>query len=459
MTTRQNPLAGRYFNDPGFAAAMSNLASAFAPPSPEEYLLAEQVKGERTTNAALTDLYGMAGGNPDILGGIVAGGWTPNQGFEAMRGGLANERYATDVGAATELQKQRIATLGNMGSTVLGYGEAMPGLPEDVAAAIGLPEFAPQSGAALGAPAPYKSKAEVEGDILAGLSPDEQRAILGSGVDTVMVDTPDGPVFSDPLSAFGQNAYVNPGSTAAPEPVMLIGPNGERVSGFALPTGGYALGDGKTPAPADFVAYKMPQIQGTADEVGGTGSNKTEYNRTQAITTESDMLIDSLVAEVQGQAGAVGIAGTLQNLQQNVGQVLAELNAAYGDADGLVTPDMMSGMLQTDGNHDPTFARLRSGMLQLAYLNAQRDNPSGEVSRFALERQLEALSQGMLANDKSFLAALAMNKEANARKRAAAEKLIGNEVTPPGAPAPATAAPAATGGLSPEALKWLEGTP
>ena len=42
MGTRMNPLAGRFFSDPAFAAGASNLAAAFAPPSPEDYLAAEQ---------------------------------------------------------------------------------------------------------------------------------------------------------------------------------------------------------------------------------------------------------------------------------------------------------------------------------------------------------------------------------------------------------------------------------
>jgi hypothetical protein len=141
--------------------------------------------------------------------------------------------------------------------------------------------------------------------------------------------------------------------------------------------------------------------------------------------------------EIQGQAGAAGLAGSVQNVGQNILQVGRELGSAFGGGpNALVTPEMLSSIGQVDGPYDPTFARLRSGMLQLAYLNAQRDNPSGEVSRFALERQIEALGQGLLANDESIMAALSMNKEANARKRAASEALVGGTVV----------APAGTGG-------------
>jgi len=459
MTTRQNPMAGRYFNDPNFAAAVSNLASAFAPPSPEEYLMAEKVKGLRTSNAALADAYGLAAGDFDKLG-VVADLYDPSNSYYSVDTEAATARRGQDVSAATALDKARIDGMFGLAGTPLAYNEAMPGLPADVAAAIGVPEFAPAAGAALGAPAPALNESEMIARIMADeMTTDERRAIAGSNIDPVQIVGEGGKsTYADPLSALGQEAFVNTGGTAAADPVMLIGPDGKRVSGFATPSGGYVLGDGKTPAPPGFVAYKLPQIQGTAEDVGGTGSNKTSYNEIQAITAESDMLIDSLVAEVQNQAGAVGIAGTLQNLQQNLGQVFSELNAAYGDADGLVTPEMMSGLVATDGSHDPTFARLRSGMLQLAYLNAQRDNPSGEVSRFALERQLEALSQGMLANDNSFLAALAMNKEANARKRAAAEALIGNTVVPPapgqGAAPPPAAAPAAGGNVTSSGVQW-----
>lgn len=433
MGTSANPMAGQYFNDPHFAAAVSNLAGAFAPPSADEYLTAEKVKGLRTSNSALADLYAQAGGDFDKLG-VVADLYDPSNSYYSVDTDAATARRGQDVTAATTRDKARVDGMFGLAGTPLAYNEAMPGMSPEIAAAIGVPAFAPQAGAALGAPAPPLSETEMIAQIMAGQSPEDQRAMLDpSTVQTL--DANGNAVYTSEMDAIGQPAYNATGGQAAPKPVMLVNPaDGKRVSGFALPQGSYVLGDGKTPAPADFVAYEMPRIEGTAEEVGGTGSNRTLSGRIDATLAESDMLIDSLTAEIQGQAGAAGLAGTVQSVGQNILQVGRELGAAFGDdPNALVTPDMLSGLGQTDGPYDPTFARIRSGMLQLAYLNAQRDNPSGEVSRFALERQIEALGQGALANDQSILAALGMNKEANARKRAASAALLGQEVVPPGA--------------------------
>ena len=443
MTTRQNPMAGRYFNDPNFAAAVSNLAGAFAPPSPEEYLTAEKVKGLRTSNAALADAYGLAGNDFDKLG-IVADLYDPSNSYYSVDTADATARRGQDVAAATALDKARIDGTYGLAGTKLGYGDTMPGLPPEIAAAIGAPAFAPQSGAALGAPAPLMNESEMMAAIIGQQSPETQRSLLD--LSTVNTVGPDGrPVVTSEIDAIGQPAFVNPGSESAPKAITF-----ER-GGVRL--GGFIKGDQYVDAAGNPLsveeagtAAEVGKPVGTNSELGITNSIITEKSRINSITTESDMLVDDLTAMIQGQAGAVGLAGTLQNVGQNILQVGQELGTAFaGDENALITPEMLSGVVQDGQPYDPTFAQLRAGMLQLAYLNAQRDNPSGEVSRFALERQIEALGQGLLANDQSVLAALDMTKQANARKRTA----YGTEG---GAPA----APAATS-LSPEALKWIEG--
>ncbi len=430
MVTRQNPMAGRYFNDPGIAAAVSNLASAFAPPSPEEYLLAEQVKGERLTNDTRNRMLGIAGDNFDQLG-IVADLYDPSNSFYSVDTEAATARRGQDVTAATTLDKARLDGMFGLAGTTLAYNEAMPGLSPEIAAAIGVPAMPPQAGSALGAPAPPLSETEMIAQIMAQQSPEDQRAMLDPS--TVQVAGPDGPVFAAEIDAIGQAAFNNQGGQAAPTAITFER-GGVRMGGFITPDGKYVDASGGPLSLEEAgTAAEVGKPVGTNQELGITNSNVTLAGRIDATLAESDMLIDSLAAEIQGQAGAAGLAGTIQSVGQNLLQVGRELGAAFGDdPNALVTPEMLSSLGQVDGPYDPTFARIRSGMLQLAYLNAQRDNPSGEVSRFALERQIEALGQGALANDQSILAALGMNKEANARKRAASRALLGQEVVPPG---------------------------
>jgi hypothetical protein len=440
-------MAGRYFNDPGIAAAVSNLAGAFAPPSPEEYLIAEKVKGARTTNSALADMYALAGGDFDKLG-IVGDLYDPSNSYYSVDTQNATTQRGQDITAATALDKARIDGMFGLAGTPLAYNEAMPGLSPEVAAAIGVPEFAPQAGAALGAPAPALNESEMIAQIMAEQSPEDQRSLLDPS--TVQTVGPDGqPVITPEIDAIGMDAYNNPGGQAAPT-AITFDRGGVRMGGFITPDGKYVDSNGGPLTPEEAgTAAEVGKPVGTNAELGVTGSNRTAFNKIQAITVESDMLIDSLMQEIQGQAGAAGLAGSVQNVGQNILQVGRELGSAFGgDPNALITPEMLSNIGQADGPYDPTFARLRSGMLQLAYLNAQRDNPSGEVSRFALERQIEALGQGLLANDESIMAALSMNKEANARKRAASEALVGGTVVAPAGTGDGT------GGTTSSGLQW-----
>jgi hypothetical protein len=453
MSTRANPMAGRYFNDPGIAAAVSNLAGAFAPPSPEEYLLAEQVKGARTTNSALADLYAQAGGDFDKLG-VVADLYDPSNSYHSVGVESADRRYNTDSVAATSRANNRDTGLFGLAGTVLTGDEAMVGLPPEVAAAIGVPEFAPVAGQDIGAPASPLSETEMIAQIMAQQSPEDQRALLDPSV--VQTAGPDGqPVYTPEMDAIGMEAYNNPGGQAAADLVSYRTADGREGTAIFDPnTQTLVDASTKQPLPAGAQTYKL-QGGDKALMTGGTNSNQTLFDRITATTVESDMLIDSLATEIQGQAGAAGLAGTIQSVGQNLLQVGQELGAAFGgDPNAIVSQEDLASLGMPTGPYDQTFARIRSGMLQLAYLNAQRDNPSGEVSRFSLERQIEALGQGMLANDQSILAALGMNKEANARKRAAANALIGQEVVPPGAP-PAGGATGATDELTEEDLQYL----
>lgn len=447
MTTRQNPLAGRYFNDPNFAAAISNLAGAFAPPSPEEYLLAEQVKGERLTNDTRNRMLGLAGDDFDKLG-IVGDLYDPSNSYYSVDTEAATARRGQDVTAETALNKAVIDGTYGLAGTKLGYGDTMPGLPPEIAAAIGAPAFAPQSGAALGAPAPLMTEDQMMAAIIGQQDPETQRALLD--VNTVNTVGPDGKaIISSEADSIGQEAFVNPGSTAAPT-AITFDRGGVRMGGFIKDGKYYDAQGGPLSLEEAGTAAEVGKPMGTNAELGLTNSIVTERTRIDSITTESDMLVDDLKSLIQGQAGAVGLAGTLQNVAQNLVQVSNELATAFGQEDGIVTQEMLAQVLPSEGGpYDPTFAQLRAGMLQLAYLNAQRDNPSGEVSRFALERQLEALSQGLLANDQSVLAALDMTKQANARKRKAYGTAgAANDVAP-------AATPGAQGGnVTSSGIQW-----
>lgn len=479
MATRMNPVAGRFFNSPQFATAMSNLAGAFAPPSPQEYLIGEQLKRERQAASRLDELWAGAAGDPDRQA-VLLDLYNPDQSYYATNQADATKRYGIDTGArtaittnaadnaralevagindatnrrgqdidarvdlttnaadnaraldvariadATDRRGQNIGLIGDYATTPLERTEAIPGVPPEIAAALGLPALPSASGAALGAEAAPLSESEMKALILGDLSPADQRNAALSDVPVEQVVGPDGqPVFSTRMDAVGQQAYVPKGSEAKPTPITFER-DGVRMGGFVVGDQ-YVDADGVplSAVEAGTVA-EIGKPTGSNADLGITNSNLTDYNRVQQTVVQSNMLIDQLEGLVKANAGAAGAAGSIQMLAQDFVQTGRELGEAFGlGPDGIVTPDMLNA-IGGSGDYNPVFRQIRAGMLQLAYLNAQRDNPRGEVSRFALERQIDALGQGLVGNDQSVLASLAMSRDANARSLAAAEALVG----------------------------------
>jgi hypothetical protein len=103
MPTRQN----RYFNNPQMAAAFSNLAGIFAPPSAQDFLAMAKTQGVDEQNARLSQLFQAAGGDFDRMG-MAAGQWNPNQSFYAVDQGNAVTMRGQDVGAQNNLDVQRM---------------------------------------------------------------------------------------------------------------------------------------------------------------------------------------------------------------------------------------------------------------------------------------------------------------------------------------------------------------
>jgi hypothetical protein len=441
MATRNNPMAGRYFNDPNLAVAMSSLASAFAPPGAEEYLVAEKIRGTRTQNDALMDLYAGANGNLDVLGGVAAGGWSPNQGFENFREQNANERRNQDIMSGDRRFATEVGSADNRFNTQAGLVKGMmdPSGRNAVDPAFMEAIFGPGAPAMTSADPVMPSETQARGRLVQEgglhLNADDIYALTMEGVPTAeIVD----PATGQPRVTYGPTAardgatpFVNKGAEAKPTPIILVDPmTGEQVGGFAV-DGQFVLGDGQTPAPANLVPQSLPQATGPADQLGGTTANKSRYDQTRAAAAETRLLVNDLRGLVQSQAGAAGVVGTFQMLGQDFVQTGRELASALSQdptTDGIVSPDMLSQLNAMGQTYDPVFREIRAGMLQLAYNNARLNNPSGEVSRFALEREMEALGQGMLGNDQSVLAALDMVERNVTRKEAAAEALLGGQV-------------------------------
>lgn len=461
-------VGNKYYNNPQVGQAFQNLAQMYAPPSAQDMSALAQANARRQEATRLQQLF-ESGATPSesaALAGVQGYGQTPqgyNYGVDtaaatARHGhdqNLAGTQYTADQNLTGDMYAADQTRQGDMFNTLfgaLGEGEVRPAVPESEAALFGL---GGAIGGAAGVPS-RPSEDEVRGANLQSqmdtMTPDQLLG-LALGDETVKVQGDNGPVFANPgvAAATGAPAYVDKGSEAAPELLNWQSPDGGNGTAVFDPVRGTWL-DTQTqqPIPAGSTTFKA-QAQGGREDI--TKSNMTDYNRVQQTVTTSNALIDQLEGLIQSQAGAAGLPGTLRSMGQDFAQVGRELAGAFGDdMDGIVTEEMLAGLSADGGQYNPVYQQIRTGMLQLAYLNAQRDNPRGEVSRFALERQIEALGQGLLSNDQSILAALSMSREANDRSLQGADALVGRgpapqPPAPPTPPAPQSAPGPAVGAV------------
>ncbi|MFY7925561.1 MAG: hypothetical protein ACOVN5_07105 [Aquidulcibacter sp.] len=442
----------RYFNDATMAQAASNLASLFAPPSGADLSGYAAAKATREKAQYLADLIANPNDPTADRRATYLGAYAPTQSWEALRMGDATTRRGQDIGASTELEKQRLV---NEGSLQQLY--AAPTILDPGQVAITSNQFQQNTGLGPrleGAPKPLSETeqlAQERADLRAsGLLTDQMLVDSIRGEQTpVQIVGPDGKVrVQTPGAAIrrGDEVFVNRGAEAAPKAITFER-NGQRVGGF-VKDGQFVDATGRPLTEQEAgTAVNIGTPQGSNEQLGVTNSNQTDYNRVMQTVTQSNLLIDDLEKLIRGNAGAAGLPGTLQSVAQNIVQVGKELSAVVGeDPDAIVTPDRLAQLDEmlpgAAGPYNPVFQEIRSGMLQLAYLNAQRDNPRGEVSRFALERQIEALGQGLLGNDQAILASLGMNRRANDRALQGAEALVGR-LRPQTNNAPGPAAPPA----------------
>lgn len=456
MTTRQNPMAGRYFNDPNFAAAVSNLAGAFAPPSPEDYLTAEKVKGLRTSNAALADAYGLAGNDFDKLG-IVADLYDPSQSYYSVDTDAATARRGQDVAAATTLDKARIDGTYGLAGAKLGYEDTMPGLPPEAAAAIGAPAFAPQSGAALGAPAPPMNESEMLALIMGRQDPATQRSFLDPN--TVNTVGPDGrPVITSEIDAIGQQAYTDPGSQAAADMVSYIDPNGgEGTAVFDPNTRTLVDIATKEPLPTGTRTYKL-QGGDKALMTGATSANTTKGNQVIADAQYGLGRVGQFRKLLEDNPGVLGLPGTIRGFAQDVVAGALEMGAAFGDTKGVVDSvdevRQLAERVTGSGNYDPAIAQAYSYALEMAYLQAKMQDPGGEVNVRELERLLSTFDGGIAGNSQVLANLDVLQGQLNDRITYGSNLRDGAKATQ--VPLPGASAGGKTS-LSPEALKWIEG--
>jgi hypothetical protein len=234
-----------YFNDPAIAQAVGGIAEMFAPPSAQDQYAAVKTAETQQKMTALAEMY-RAANDPNISreqrenAAIAFGTYAPNQSFYAVDQGNLTSRQNNTADNTTKItttgmQEQGQTTRAMLEPVAAG---ATRFVPPDVASMFKVDDLqrgnvvlSPGETATLpgqngvggmtlaGAPKPLTAE-EVKGSIIAGLSPEEQRAVGIGNTPVQNVVGPDG----KPVIKFQADAVD---MTPAADPSKITGTEGD----------------------------------------------------------------------------------------------------------------------------------------------------------------------------------------------------------------------------------------
>lgn len=477
MPTRRNPNY-RGYSDPGIAQGFANLADIFKPPSGADVYGFTKARETQEKLKRAAELYAYVN-DPNFdqsrfdRMGVATGTWQPNQSYYSVdsAGRVSRENNAADNARAltqTGMQQQgetvrSITAPLNAGQTRapgLGAFFGMPDLPENTTGVINLNQgdtsYLPDGRVLRGAPKPL-SEEQKKAEILGGMSPEEQRAIVFGSTPVEVGRRPDGTAapMTRPQMLQNQALPVRDKSTQVfnYKTSDTAGRSGYAGTAIYDPiTGGLVDSQTGQPIPAGSVTYSA-QLTGdkTATGLGPTTANQTTANSQEANLVVLRNLVDQFSTLLKNNPGVIGIPGAVRGAAQDLGSVAAEFGAAFGGLapDAAVTAEQVQQATRALApTRDPAIQQARLMASDLAYKYAQAQNPSGEVSRQAFERALEALTGGALRNNQSALEALEGMRQFIDRQAGAVQSLRA-----PGAMAPGSSAPAMP--VAPE--RWERG--
>lgn len=282
MPTRQN----RYFNSPHMAAAFSNLAGLFAPPSAQDFYAMSRTEGQDFQNQAIRQAWeamsadGVTPQTQDRFGiaaTLFGQGFNPTQSNRAVDIASADRRYGVDVGAQTSLATNAADNDARLRQAILGAATNYQGsqaVDADLLEAItGVP------GVALPGAGPV---APTDAQVLGGQTQrlidsnqitDDMLVAQAFGSTPVQTFTgPDGqPIIGTRPQALGQAPVADAPDMGNVTRFLIPDETGEMsvVSGFTMPDGRILMPDG-----TDITALNpIPASNsgGTQFEVGPDG--------------------------------------------------------------------------------------------------------------------------------------------------------------------------------------------
>ena len=290
--------------------------------------------------------------------------------------------------------------------------------------------------AAQGLPKPL-SETEVKGSILQGLPmADQQASVLG--------DIPLEQIFDDR----GQGQFVRRPDAVGKQPYDK--PGAETVKNYQTPDGragtavmrGGTLVDTQTRAeiPAGSQTYSSNLQGGSAETgLGPTTANATDWNKQAMEADYAIQRVDTFQKLLENNQGALGIAGTIQDVIQSAQQGLTDVVNIYGENDIVKSVEDLTQKVASASKvngWDPAIYQARLMALEMAYMEIKSQDPSGEVNVRELERVLP-LFNGGIAGNRPVLDALQITKQRWLDRRGAALQALQRQqgASPGAAPA------------------------
>lgn len=375
-----NIRANRY-NDPALGAAFENIASLFAPPSAQDTVAWATAKAKKDEAERLAWLFSNPNDPLADRKATMAGVYAPTQSYYAVDQNNAATMRGQDVTANTSRANNLTDNqfgLAKQFMTPLNPGQVTPGLPGGVAAQFGVPEL-PR---AEGLPKPLsleEQKAKERADLRGSGMLSDDLILQGIVGDQAPVKTvgPDGkPIYSTPGAAAlsGAQAYVDPGSQAAPKNGMAVLPDNSQVPAVQDPqTGRWRHAQTGQDLPASIRVYNTPSPVGTNEQVGvgKTVANNIDQQLIDvAVAKDTAVTLRDMIAKSPASQGAVGwLRGTTQNVIATGG----ELGAYFGGGVQQVTDAIKSGAADASlaGAFDPNIPAIEMMANLLAFQYAK----------------------------------------------------------------------------------------
>lgn len=449
----------RYYNNPQIGAAFESISSMFAPPSGADAAGYATATARREEAKRLADFFAMSQDpNTD---------WAARDRTAFGIFGDAGKTFENaDRTRAMELEKQAGINQTSTTNTMLApvAAGATRFVPPNVASQYGVPGT--QTGVLSAAPgerlwtadgrtlegnAKPLTLEEAKAQAFQTMPLEDRQSSSYDGGKLQTIQTDRGPMLVPSLDAID----AIPADTAGGEKVGVVKNYYDEAtgrSGRAVQIGSTMIDEAtRQPLPPGAQVFGST-AQGTKDQIGVTNSNQTAAGKIEGAVTGIRYKTDrirELVTRNPG-SGVSGAPGRIFGFTQNATQVLKEMATSFGE-DSPVSFDQWRQAIDTaipqdQSSYDPVYAQVRSAVTDLAYAVAQANNPQGEVGVMALNRAMESLGQGFMANDADLMAVVDQLEQSTEGLLAQAQTLRGGGVAPlrpitggPARPAPGAA--------------------